>query len=130
MLLDILRWATFEGHVVRRVDCIDHVDGVPRANLGAMLAADTTIQVDVAPGLQRSMFLAFDLIDTIDRTDFNARFAAGASVGMDHSQNLGNDLARFTCQGRCCHVHTSRVYIARHLREIECPRTPRSKQSS
>ena len=83
-VLDVLRRPPLERDMIRHVDRVDHVDRIPRADLGAMLAPDATIEVDVAERLQAGMFLARNLVDTIDRADFQASLAPRASVGMDH----------------------------------------------
>ena len=64
-----------EGDVVRHVDGVDHVDRVPGADLGTVLAADAAIEVDVAPGLQAGVLLAGHLIDAVDRADLDAGLA-------------------------------------------------------
>ena len=67
---------------------IDHVDGVPRAPAFAQGAADAAFQVDVHERLDGRLVLARHLVDAIDRTDFDAGFAAGAVVGPDDGQFL------------------------------------------
>src|SRR5208282_573419 len=52
VLVDVFWRSTLERNVVSNIQCVDHVDRVPRANLGAMLAADAAIELDIAPGLQ------------------------------------------------------------------------------
>ena len=82
----------------------DHFDRVPRADrqpvsvgtvfpgqADAQFAADAAFQVHLAPRLR-----AFDAqaelpqFDAIYRTDLDAGFAAGAAVGIDHGQLLGD----------------------------------------
>src|SRR4051794_26547752 len=109
VLLDVRWGTTLDRHMIGGVDCIDHVDGVPRANLGAVLAADTPIQIDVAEGLQALNLLAGYFIDAVDRADFEAGFTPGASVGVNHGQDLGNHLTRLASQRRCCHEILSGV---------------------
>src|SRR5262249_24562143 len=99
VLLDVLRRTALERYVVRCVEGVNHIDRVPRADLGTMLAADAPIQVVVTPGLQRRVFLALDLVDTIDRANFKARLAARATICVDHGQDLRYDLAWFSGQG-------------------------------
>ena len=84
-----------------------HFDGVPRADqqvvrvrllardVDAHLAADTSLQVDLAPLLRALHNTAVDLfeLDAIHRADFETRLAAGAIVGVDYRQLLGNFFA-------------------------------------
>ncbi len=89
--------------MIGRVERIDHVDGVPRADLGTVLASNASIQIDVAPGLQAGVLFAGHFIDTVNGADLHARFTPGASVGVNHGQDFGNDFARLASQRRCCH---------------------------
>jgi len=73
---------------------VDHVDRVPGANLGAMLATDAAIEIDVAPGLQTRMLFTRNFIDTIDGANFKAGFAAGATISVNDREDLGDDLTR------------------------------------
>lgn len=90
------------GHSNRR----QHLDGVPRAdgqfvgvrlfsrNVDTDFAANAAFDIDFAEGLQDRDRLPRHLDDTVDRTDFEARFAAGAVVGVDDRDFLGELLAR------------------------------------
>ena len=95
--------STLDRDMIGRIERIDHVDGIPRADLGTMLAPDASIEIDIAPGLQAGVLLAGHFIDAVDGANFHARFAPGASVGVNHGQDLGDDLARLAGQRRCCH---------------------------
>jgi hypothetical protein len=60
-----------------------------------MFAANASIEVDVAPGLQARVIVARYLIDAIHRADFDARLAACTPVCVDNGQDLGDDFAGF-----------------------------------
>jgi hypothetical protein len=47
-----------------------------------MLAPDTSIKVDVAETLEAGVFLAGNLVDTVDGADLQARLATRASIGV------------------------------------------------
>ena len=98
------RRPTLERDVIGHVDRIDHVDRVPWADLCAVLAADASIEIDVAKSLERCVLLAGDLVDAVDRADLKAGLAPGATIGVNHRQNLGDDFSRLSGQGRCCHL--------------------------
>jgi hypothetical protein len=63
-----------------------------------VLTPDAPIQIDIAEGLQARDLLTGDLVDAVDRTNFQAGFTAGATVGVNHGQDLGNDLAGLASQ--------------------------------
>ena len=92
--LDILRRAAFIGDGVGDLRRRQHVDRVPRAPALAQRTADAAIEIDVAERLHARHVLAGHLVDAIDRADFDARLAAGAIVGVDDRQFLGQFLAR------------------------------------
>src|SRR5208337_1205603 len=91
-------------HMIGHVDRVHHVDGIPRANLGAMFAANATVEVNVAEGLQTWIFSRAHLVNAVHRANFDTGLAAGATVRVNDSQDLGYDLPRFAGQGRCGHV--------------------------
>ena len=95
MATDVTGRSAFDGDGMGRERGVDHVDRVPRADLGAVLATDASIKIDVAPGLQARMLLAGNFIDAIDRADLNAGLTSGTTVGVNDGQNLGDDLPRF-----------------------------------
>ena len=68
-----------------------------------MLAAYASVQVDVAERLKARVFGAGNLVDAVDRANLQARFATGTSVGVDHRQNLRDDLPRLAGKCRSCH---------------------------
>ncbi len=82
----------------------DHLDGIPRANrqlvrvrlfardMHANLAANAGLDVDLAPLVRAEPNAAIKRLerDAVDRTNFQARLAAGAIVGIDDRQFLGN----------------------------------------
>src|SRR5208337_3238590 len=107
LLLDILRRAALDRHMIGHIDRVHHVDGIPRANLGAVLAANATVEVDVAEGLQTWIFTRAHLVDAVHRANFHTGLTAGATVRVNDSQDLGYDLTRFAGQGRCGHVSWS-----------------------
>jgi hypothetical protein len=130
MLLYISGRATFDRHVVRNIDRVYHVDRIPWTNLSAVLTADAPIELDITPRLQARNVLAGNLVNAVDRTDFDARFTASATIGVNHRQDLGNHLAGLAGQGRCCHVTSSRVKIDRNpANRMDRGRIPISEQS-
>lgn len=46
---DIFRWATLQGNVKGNILRGHHVNRIPGANLGAVLAADAAVKINVAP---------------------------------------------------------------------------------
>ena len=83
-----------------------HLDGVPGAdgqlvgirfllwNMDADFAAHTALDIDLTPGLIALQGVVHaDERDAIDGTDFQARFAARAIVGVDDRQLLRNFFA-------------------------------------
>ena len=87
--------------------CRNHFDGVPRADrqcvgiglfpfdVDASFTAHAAIEVDLAPCLVALDTEAKALcLDAIDRTHLNARLTAGAIIGVDNRDFLGEFLAR------------------------------------
>ena len=50
------------------------------------------------------MILPWYLINTVHRANLDTGLTAGATIGVNHGQDLGDDLARFARQRRCCHI--------------------------
>ena len=100
MPLDILGGAALVGNMLGNFVSGDHINGVPGANLSAMLAADAAVEVDIAPSLKTRVVLAGHLVNTVDRADLNAGFAASASVGVDYRHDLWDDFSRLADDGR------------------------------
>ena len=102
--LDVFGRAADLGDHNRHVLGGHHFNGVPRAdrqlvriglllrNVDAHFAAHAAFEVDLAPLLCALEDAAVDRaqLDAIHRADFEARFAAGAVVGIDDRQLLGN----------------------------------------
>src|SRR5688572_11872128 len=107
MLLNVFGWAADLSHdhgdVLRR----HHLDRVPGAHrklvrvgfllrdVHAHLAAHATFEIDFTPLLRALHDAAVDRLelDAIHRADFETRLAAGAIVGVDYRQLLGNFFA-------------------------------------
>ena len=105
---DVLRRPALECHMLRRVDGVNHIDRVPGANLGTVLAADAAVEIDIAPGLQAGVLLAGHFVDALDRADFQAGFTTRTAVGVDDRQNFRDDFSRFTGKRRSSHKIASR----------------------
>jgi hypothetical protein len=73
----------------------NHIDGVPRAPLGAEVAADAALEVDIAKRLQTGMVFAWDFVNAVHRTDFDAGFTTRAAIRPDDRQFLGKLFTRF-----------------------------------
>ena len=66
---------------------LDHRDDVPRADLGAELAADAALEVDGADAHGIAGVLGIvDLVDAIDRADGDAGVTAGAEVLVEDGE--------------------------------------------
>ncbi len=81
-------------------DCVPGTDGqlvrirLLLWNVDTHLTTDASLEVDFAPSLDAFHAVApFVQYDAVDRTDFQARFAAGAVVGIDYRQLLGSFLS-------------------------------------
>jgi hypothetical protein len=83
-----------QSDILRR----NHVNRIPRANLGAMLTADAAVKVDITPRLNACKFFARHLVYAFNRANFNTRFTAGATIGMNHGHDLRNNLSRLSCK--------------------------------
>ena len=70
MAIDVLGRPPLEGDMLSGIDGFHHVDGVPRADLGTVLATNATVKIDIAPGLKAGMIFARHFIDTIYRANF------------------------------------------------------------
>ena len=73
--------------------------------MDAHLAADAALDVDLAPALQVvELVVLLHLHDAVHRADFQATLAAGAVVGVDDREFLGELLtwSGFGHDGRVC----------------------------
>jgi hypothetical protein len=60
------------------------------------VAANTPLQVDLAPTLKTGMLLTGHFANAIDGADFHARFAAGAVIGINDRQLFWQLFARLS----------------------------------
>ena len=100
--------AALERDVLSDIHGFHHVDGVPRTDLGTVLATNATVEIDIAPGLKAGMIFAGHFVDTINRANFQTGLAPRATVGVDDREDLGDHLPRLARKRRCCHGIGSR----------------------
>src|SRR5262245_26352421 len=89
VLSDVIGRAALVGDVAGNSRRIDHLDGVPGAPALAQGAADAALQVNVAERLQAGLVVAGYFVDAIDWADLDTGLAAGAVVGVDDREFLG-----------------------------------------
>src|SRR5262245_40118478 len=101
VLEHVVGGAALGSHHLRYLDCGDHFDRVPGTDrqlvriallgwdVDAHFAADTALDVDLAPRLQDGKSLARHLVDAVHRTNLQARLAPGAVVGVNDGNFFG-----------------------------------------
>ena len=103
ILNDVFRWPADLGNNVGNIFGLHHLDGIPRANrefVGVRLllwdvdtdfTPDAFFEIDLAPSLVSldSMIKRFEF-NAVHRAYFQARFAPGAVVRIDHCEFFGD----------------------------------------
>src|SRR5207248_7591779 len=96
-----------------------HVDRVPGAPALTERAANAALQVDIDKALQGWLIHPRQLVDTIDRADFDTGFTACAIVRTNDREFLGEFLARLACT--LCHGRSRFRIEGDELEDILAP---------